>query len=168
MSPNIEERPAAIHWLALLVAIAASQAGQVLLKFGASGLPPVDGILASLAGQVLRWQTLLGLGCYGSGTLFYAIALRRIPMSVALPCTAVSYVSATLFGLLLFHEPLNSLKFIGLLMVCAGVVLLTDLGGRRTARPLPPAAVGLDQAGLDQVGLNQARLDQARLDQLGR
>ena len=141
MSPNTEEPPAASHWLALVVAIVASQAGQVLLKFGASGLPPPDDILVSLLDQVLRWQTLLGLTCYGSGTLFYVVALRRIPMSVALPCTAVSYVSATLFGMLLFHEHLTSLKFAGLLLVCAGVVLLTDLGGRRAERAVTPAMV---------------------------
>ena len=91
-----------------MIAIIASQAGQVLLKLGASGLPPMEhDLIASLLAQMLRWQTLVGLCCYGSGTLFYVVALRRIPMSVAAPCTAVSYVSATLFGLLLFHETLS-------------------------------------------------------------
>jgi small multidrug resistance pump len=129
--------PTSSHWMALVVAIAASQAGQVLLKLGASDLPPMDDVLASLRDQMLRWQTLVGLCFYGSGTLFYVVALRRIPMSIALPCTAVSYVSATLFGLLLFHEAMTPVKFGGLLLVCAGVVLLAEFGGRR---PAPAAA----------------------------
>ncbi|MDN3563764.1 EamA family transporter [Paeniroseomonas aquatica] len=116
------------HWAALAVAIVASQAGQLLLKLGAMGLP-AGSIAAVMLAQMLRWQTMLGLCCYGGGTLFYALALRRIPMSVALPCTAVSYVSATLFGLLLFGETLTMLHVVGLAMVCGGVVLLAEIGG---------------------------------------
>ncbi|WP_431267828.1 DMT family transporter [Dankookia sp. P2] len=132
MSPANQEAPAAQHWAALVIAIIASQAGQVLLKLGASGLPPMEhDLIASLLAQLLRWQTLVGLCCYGSGTMFYVVALRRIPMSVAAPCTAVSYVSATLFGLLLFHETLSPTKIAGLALVCLGVVLLAEIGGRR-------------------------------------
>src|SRR4051812_35530717 len=131
--PN-QDPPAAFHWVALVIAIAASQAGQVLLKLGASGLPPMEhGLSTSLLAQMLRWQTLLGLCFYGSGTMFYVVALRRIPMSVALPCTAVSYVSATVFGLLLFHEHLTPAKIGGLTLVCLGVILLAEFGAKRTA-----------------------------------
>ncbi|WP_279387810.1 DMT family transporter [Roseicella frigidaeris] len=129
------EPPTARDWAALGIAILASQAGQVLLKLGALGLPPLEGApLASLLAQILRVETLLGLGCYGSGTLFYVVALRRIPMSVAAPCTAISYVSATLFGVLLFGEALSPLKLGGLALVCLGVLLLADFAARRPAR----------------------------------
>ncbi|MFC7472929.1 DMT family transporter [Dankookia sp. GCM10030260] len=132
MSPANQEAPGAQHWAALVIAIVASQAGQVLLKLGASGLPPMEhDMITSLLAQLLRWQTLVGLCCYGSGTLFYVVALRRIPMSVAAPCTAVSYVSATIFGLLLFGETLAPAKLAGLALVCLGVLLLADIGGQR-------------------------------------
>lgn len=134
MAQANQDSPGALHWLALVIAIAASQAGQVLLKLGATGLPPMEhDLTGSLLAQMLRWQTLVGLCFYGSGTMFYVVALRRIPMSVALPCTAVSYVSATIFGLLLFHEHLTPMKVGGLLLVCIGVVLLAEFGTRRPA-----------------------------------
>ena len=137
MASANQDPPEALHWAALVIAIVASQAGQVLLKLGASGLPPMEhDLVASLLAQMLRWQTLVGLCCYGSGTLFYVVALRRIPMSVAAPCTAVSYVSATVFGLLLFHETLSPVKIGGLALVCLGVVLLAEIGGPRRA-PAP-------------------------------
>jgi multidrug transporter EmrE-like cation transporter len=119
-------RPGRTHWLSLGVAIVASQMGQVLLKLGATGLPTGSTPMDSMLTQLLRWETIIGLGCYGSGTLFYVVALRRIPMSVALPCTAVSYVAATVFGTALFQEALSILKVIGLLMVCVGVIMLAD------------------------------------------
>jgi small multidrug resistance pump len=142
VSPGNQDAPTAQHWATLAIAIIASQAGQVLLKLGASNLPPMEHhLLASLLEQMLRWQTLVGLLCYGSGTMFYVVALRRIPMSVAAPCTAISYVSTTLFGLLLFHERLSPTKIGGLAMICMGVVLLADFGARRRSarRALNPA-----------------------------
>ncbi|TDH59320.1 EamA-like transporter family protein [Dankookia rubra] len=148
VSPANPEAPAAQHWAALLIAIIASQAGQVLLKLGASGLPPMEhDLIASLLAQMLRWQTLIGLCCYGSGTMFYVVALRRIPMSVAAPCTAVSYVSATLFGMLLFHETLSLTMLAGLALVCLGVVLLAEIGGKRGAAKREAAEAGLSAPG---------------------
>ena len=136
------ERTTPAHWLALAVAIIASQAGQLLLKLGAIGLPASGSVAAIMLTQMLRWQTMVGLGCYGFGTLFYAVALRRIPMSVALPCTAVSYVSATLFGMMLFGETLNWLHLAGLAMVCGGIVLLADPGQGADDVPISPPDFG--------------------------
>ena len=158
MSPANQEPPTTLHWVALVIAIVASQAGQVLLKLGASGLPPMEhDLFASLLAQMLRWQTLVGLSCYGSGTMFYVVALRRIPMSVAAPCTAVSYVSATLFGLLLFHETLSPVKIGGLALVCIGVVLLAEFGTKREAtapaRRAPPQS-GISGAGISGRGIS--------------
>ena len=134
MAQANQDSPTPLHWLALVVAILASQVGQVLLKLGASGLPSLEmDVLTGLLGQLLRWQTLVGLCFYGSGTLFYVVALRRIPMSVALPCTAVSYASATVFGLLLFNETLTPVKVSGLLLICLGVVLLADFRAKWAA-----------------------------------
>jgi small multidrug resistance pump len=153
VSPANQEAPAAHHWAALVIAIIASQAGQVLLKLGASGLPPMEhDLIASLLAQMLRWQTLVGLCCYGSGTLFYVVALRRIPMSVAAPCTAVSYVSATLFGLLLFHETLSPAKIAGLALVCLGVVLLAEIGGKRRSTKHQSAEGRAVEPGLSPPG----------------
>ena len=46
--------------------------------------------------QLFDPRTMSGWCLYGGAALLYIIALRRIPMSVALPCTAVSYVAAAL------------------------------------------------------------------------
>ncbi len=127
MSPANQEAPTAQHWAALVIAIVASQAGQVLLKLGASGLPPMEhDLIASLLAQMLRWQTLVGLCCYGSGTMFYVVALRRIPMSVALPCTAASYVVAVMIGHFAFGEALGAQKIAAVALISLGVVMLAS------------------------------------------
>lgn len=107
------------HWLALATAIVSSLIGQVLLKAGAEATGA-----ASFASQLLRWQTLLGVGFYGAGALLYILALRKIPMSVALPCTAASYVLIALIGWWAFAEPLGAQKLAAIALIISGVVLL--------------------------------------------
>ena len=104
-------------WLALAAAISTSLVGQVLLKAGAGG---EGGFLA----QLFRPTTIIGLACYGGAALLYIVALRRIPMSIALPCTAASYVAIALIGHYAFGEALGAQKIAAILLICGGVVLL--------------------------------------------
>lgn len=108
-------------WLSLAAAILVSLSGQVLLKAGAT-----DAVAASggLVDQIFRWNTLVGLVLYGGAAVLYIVALRRIPMSIALPCTAASYVAIALLGWMLFNEPLGLQKIGGIALICGGVVLL--------------------------------------------
>jgi multidrug transporter EmrE-like cation transporter len=56
--------------------------------------------------------------------MFYIIALRRIPMSVALPFTAISYIAAALIGHYVFHEPLTMMHLTAIGLIMAGVLTL--------------------------------------------
>jgi small multidrug resistance pump len=108
-------------WITLAAAITTSLIGQVLLKAGAS-----DSVQAATGfmDQLFRWQTIIGLGCYGGAALLYIVALRKIPMSVALPCTAASYVVIALIGWAVFGESLGVQKMAAIALICGGVVLL--------------------------------------------
>ena len=104
------------YWLILATAIATSMVGQTLLKSGARA--------SSFMGQLLDWHTLIGLGLYGAAALLYIVALRRIPMSVALPCTAISYVAAALIGHYAFAEPIGGAQLAAIGLISTGVLLL--------------------------------------------
>ena len=69
---------------------------------------------------------MVGLVCYGGAALLYIVALRRIPMSVALPCTAVSYVIIALVGHFAFGEALGPQKVMAIALISAGVVVLAS------------------------------------------
>src|ERR1700735_2698514 len=105
------------YWVSLALAISTSMVGQTLLKAGA-GTP-------SFAAQLLDARTIGGLALYGGSALLYIIALRRIPMSVALPSTAVSYIVAALIGHYVFAEAMSIAKVAGIAMICVGVLMLT-------------------------------------------
>ena len=103
-------------WAVLAAAIAISMGGQTLLKAGAAA--------PDFLAQLFDWRTLLGLCLYGGSALLYIVALRRIPMSVALPFTAVSYIAAALIGHYGFGEPLGATHIAAIGLIGAGVVLL--------------------------------------------
>lgn len=105
-----------LYWGVLAAAIVTSMGGQTLLKAGA-GAP-------DFASQLLDPRTLIGLFLYGGAALLYIVALRRIAMSVALPCTAASYVAAALIGHYGFAEPLGVVQIGAIGLICAGVVVL--------------------------------------------
>ena len=105
-----------IYWTTLFAAIATSMAGQALLKAGAGA---VDFIT-----QLFDWRTLLGFCLYGGASVLYIVALRRIPMSRALPCTAVSYVAAALIGHYAFGEALGATHLAAIALICGGVMVL--------------------------------------------
>ena len=104
------------YWAVLSAAIVTSMAGQTLLKAGAGA--------SSFIAQLFDFRTLVGLCLYGGAALLYIVALRRIPMSVALPCTAVSYVAVALIGHFGFGEPLGPMHLAALALICTGVVML--------------------------------------------
>ena len=105
------------HWGALALAIVTSMVGQTLLKAGAD--------TPSFMAQLFDMRTIIGFVLYGGSAILYIVALRKIPMSVALPSTAISYVAAALIGHYVFAEALGVPKMAGIAMICLGVLMLT-------------------------------------------
>lgn len=103
-------------WVFLGSAIAITMIGQALLKAGAGR--------ETFADQLLDWRTLTGLTLYGGSAILYIVALRRIPMSVAMPCTAASYVAAALIGHFVFGEPISRAMIGSIILISAGVTLM--------------------------------------------
>jgi multidrug transporter EmrE-like cation transporter len=104
------------YWTMLATAIATTMAGQTLLKAGAS--------VPNFIAQLFDLRTVAGFVLYGGAAVLYIVALRRIPLSVALPCTAASYIAAALIGHFVFAEPLGLARIGGIALICVGVVLL--------------------------------------------
>jgi multidrug transporter EmrE-like cation transporter len=107
-------------WISLWAAIAMSLAGQTLLKAGAITRQASTALLA----QFLDPRTVAGLTLYVVASFLYIIALRRIPLSVALPCTAASYIGAIFIGHFLYNETLTLIHLTAVAFIGCGVILL--------------------------------------------
>jgi multidrug transporter EmrE-like cation transporter len=100
----------------LFAAIAVSMGGQVLLKSGAQA--------ATIFDQIFAWHTIIGLTLYGCAAMLYIFALRKIPLSVAMPATAISYIVAALVGHYGYGEPFGTQHIGGMVLIISGVLVL--------------------------------------------
>jgi small multidrug resistance pump len=107
-----------ISYGALAAAILIGVAGQLLLKTGAARTG--DGVLA----QFLDPFTLGGLVAYGLAAIFYILAIKRIPVSIAFPSVAISYVLVAIAAHLLWQEALGWQQFTGIGLIAAGILVL--------------------------------------------
>ena len=114
-----------MKWLILALGIAANASASVLVKMAM--LPPrrfpsLDDPLAALA----NWPFWLGLGLYGGAFVLYAAALARMPLNVAHPILTTGAVAAVaILSVLIFREPFSWTKGAGIVLVMAGVALIT-------------------------------------------
>jgi len=107
-----------ISYGALAAAILIGVVGQLLLKTGAERT--ANGVLA----QLLDPFTLGGLAAYGLGAIFYILAIKRIPVSIAFPSVAISYVLVAIAAHLLWQEALGWQQFTGIGLIAAGILVL--------------------------------------------
>lgn len=102
--------------------------GQLVLKWrvGQAGPLPV-GTLAKiefLARLIANPWVLSGLGAAFVASLFWMLALSKLPLSSAYPLTATSFLLVLAFGALMLGEPVTWGKAIGTALVVLGVVVL--------------------------------------------
>ncbi len=105
------------YYIVLFIGVVLGVAGQVLLKTGAerSG----DGIA-----QFLQPYTIVGFGVYALAALFYIVAIKRIPVSVAFPTVSLSYVVLAVIAHYLWDEPLGTAQLLGIALIVAGVIVI--------------------------------------------
>ncbi len=107
--------------LLLLLCVCLTAAASYFLKLGATAELGRGGLLAIATNPL----TLLGASCYAATFGLYALALQKVPLSLAQPVITggASVVTAVLSALLL-REVMGLTNWLGLLLVCLGIYLL--------------------------------------------
>jgi small multidrug resistance pump len=101
----------------LAAAIIAGVLGQVLLKTGSDGA-------VSVATQFLNPFTIIGFGIYGLAGVLYIIAIKKIPVSLAYPSVAVSYIAVGIIAHYMWNEPFGLPQIGGMILIGGGILLL--------------------------------------------
>jgi small multidrug resistance pump len=114
-----------MKWLILILGIGSNATASVLVK--TAMMPPRK--FPSLSDPVSalgNWPFWAGLGLYGAAFLLYAAALSRLPLNVAHPVlTAGAVATVALCSVLIFREPFHWTTGAGIVLVIAGVALIT-------------------------------------------
>ena len=114
-----------MKWLILTLGIAANASASVLVKM-AMLAPRKFPSLAEPMAALTNWPFWTGLGLYGVAFLLYAAALARLPLNVAHPVlTSGAIATVALCSILIFREPFHWTTGAGILLVIAGVALIT-------------------------------------------
>jgi multidrug transporter EmrE-like cation transporter len=114
-----------MKWLILILGIASNASASVLVKMAMMPprkFPSFSEPMAALS----NWPFWLGLGLYGAAFLLYAAALARLPLNVAHPVlTAGAVATVALCSVVIFREPFHWTTAAGIVLVIAGVALIT-------------------------------------------
>jgi drug/metabolite transporter (DMT)-like permease len=107
----------ALSYTSLAAAILLGIAGQIALKSAANGS-------LTVIAQFLHPLTMIGLAVYAFAALCYILALKRIPVSIALSSLAASYAVVAMLAHILWNEPLGWPQMAGILLIGSGVLLI--------------------------------------------
>ena len=105
------------YYAALFVGILLGVAGQILLKTGAERSV---GMLA----QFVNPFTIVGFAIYALAAMFYIIAIKRLPLSIAFPSVSLSYIVVAVLAHFLWDEPLGPSQLAGIALIAGGILLL--------------------------------------------
>lgn len=119
--------------LLILIDVLFSVAGQLTLKRGMMEVGEINAAFFSnpLAGVWRMFTTtpyvILGLALYVVGAFIWLIVLSRANLSYAYPMVALTYVLVPLAAWLLLNEPpIPPLRWAGIALIIAGVILVAQ------------------------------------------
>lgn len=108
--------------------VVATASGLVLLKLGTGG----NGFIAIVDGRI-TWHvsllTVLGILTYGISFLLYILLVSKFSLGYIVPLTtALVYIVVFVASYFIFKESFTLVKIIGISLIIAGVLLLSNPG----------------------------------------
>lgn len=125
-----EERPKPSGYspeIALVASLLLAASGHLLIKAGlnATAVPVArDSLALQLLRYLLSPMVILGLVVYAVGTATWVVAVAKRDISYLFPITSMNYVLVTLGGMWLFGEAVPPGRWLGIMIVMLGVVLM--------------------------------------------
>ncbi len=112
--------------LLIIFTVFLNTAGQFMMKAGINRIGKIDltRFLEFLPRVVTSGFVLGGFLAYALSAVLWIVILSRAELSWAFPMVSLSYVLTALFSPFLLGESFSLQRFIGILVICAGVFLV--------------------------------------------
>lgn len=129
-----KETITALLWL--IPAMLFSTTGELFLKRGMNEIGPfdfaaMDHILPTIWRMAQNPNLWLGFIGFMGGSVFWLSVISRVPLSLAYPMLALSYVIVVVESWIFLNEGLHPLRVVGSLVVGLGVALVGLSGSGR-------------------------------------
>lgn len=101
---------------------------QIMLKQGMNQVGKVNSLknMRFLAIRAVSNPFVVGgIGVFGFTSVLWLIVLSRVEISVAYPMLSIGYILVMLWGWLVFGENVTVTRFVGVILICLGVFLIT-------------------------------------------
>ncbi len=98
--------------------------GQVLLKLGLLKSGPFSWSWPWFRAQLTNWWYLLCGISFAVATVLWLYILKNFPFSIAYPLSCISYVFGAIAAMLIFHENISLVQWIGIFLIMTGCALL--------------------------------------------
>ena len=108
-------------WLAIILAIIATLIGAFGSLVWKKGADPNKSIIRML----FSWMIIFGAVLFVLSSVFYVWALKLDNLSIIYPLTSLSYIWVVFLSVKFLKERMNSYKWIGILLILVGVVLIS-------------------------------------------
>jgi multidrug transporter EmrE-like cation transporter len=115
----------------ILVSVTLAAVAQITLKTGVNHVTSANGGALSLSGGGLKalltsplvWAGLL---IFGVSAVVWLFALSRASLSFAYPFAALGYALIVFFSVLVLHEHVPPLRWLGVACIVVGIVLVAQ------------------------------------------
>jgi multidrug transporter EmrE-like cation transporter len=116
-----------VNYLLVALGVLLNVGAQVALKM--TGKDGGEIGLSAIIADPVRWLFnpwfILGVFLYGVSVINWLIVLTRVDLSIAYALMSTGYILTFMAGVWLFHEPVSTPRVLGLLVIIAGVILIT-------------------------------------------
>jgi drug/metabolite transporter (DMT)-like permease len=116
-----------VPFILLLIAVCLSVTGELFFKSGMNqiGVLSFSNLWSMVPRMATHAKILTGATCFVAGGLFWLSVLSRVNLSWAYPMLSLGYVLVLLFSGLILHEQVSSIRWVGALVICVGVYLIS-------------------------------------------
>lgn len=112
----------------ILTGVMLNASAQLLLKAGVTPLGELSvglhNLLPTAVKVLTQWPIVAGLACYVVSVGVWIVGLSRVEVSIAYPMLSMGYVVNALLAWWLFGEALGPMRWAGMLLILAGVVVM--------------------------------------------
>ncbi len=111
----------------ILATVILNTAGQFMMKAGINKIGKIglDNIVEAFQKVVTSWYVIGGFTSYALSAVLWILILSRAELSWAFPMVSLSYVITALLAPYLLNEAFSIQRFAGILVICAGVFLVS-------------------------------------------
>jgi multidrug transporter EmrE-like cation transporter len=93
-----------------------------MMRVGSVDFSHLSAFVPAVVSSPFVW---LGLCCYGLSTVMWLVILSRVNLSFAYPLLSTGYILVVVLSYYIFKEPVGWLRFGGVLVIVAGVIMVT-------------------------------------------